>query len=192
MPSQPGCCRRRRGAVTASAILALVLLSGCGGGWNPFAKKSQPAAAPACPVAAILRPLANTVVFAPGAEQKPLYVSWNGIYSDVTATCRLEGDTLHASLDSIIIAERGPSGHGNDVDLNYFVALTAPDQTILGKKQFSVHVTVAPDARRAGVTDHVEVAFATGGRALSDLNIMVGFQLTPNAVQYYKNYRARQ
>src|SRR5579864_1235981 len=192
-PTKVGRYRHHRSAAAASAVVALALLSACsGGGWNPFAKKSVSAAAPACPVAAILRPLANTVVFTPGAEQKPLYVSWNGIFSDITATCRLEGDILHASLDNVIIGERGPAGRSNDVDFNYFVALTALDQSILGKKLFSVHVTVAPDAKRAGVTDHVEVAFSTGGRALSDLNLMVGFQLTPDAVQFYKNYRGRQ
>jgi hypothetical protein len=178
--------------VVAGAVAALTLLSACSGGWNPFAKKAEPGAAPACPVAAILRPLANTVMFGPGAEQKPLYVAWSGILSDSTATCRLDGGTLHASLDNVIIGERGPAGRSNDTDFNYFVALTASDQTILGKKLFSVHLTVAPDAKRAGVTDHVEVAFSTDGRPLSDLNIMVGFQLTPDAVQFYKNYRGRQ
>jgi hypothetical protein len=168
----------------------LALLSACGG-WSPFTKKSGPAAAPACPVAAILRPLANTVAFGTGTEQKPLYIAWSGIFSDITASCRLEGDILHASLDNVIIADRGPAGRNNDVDFNYFVALTASDQSILGKKLFAVHVTVAPDAKRSGVTDHVEVAFSTGGRPLSDLNLMVGFQLTPDTVQFYKNYRGR-
>ena len=173
-----------------SAAFALALLSACGN-LNPFAKKSAPSA-PACPVAAILRPLANTVVFAPGADRKPLYTSWNGIFSDITATCRLEGDTLHASLDNVIVGERGPAGRTNDVDFDYFVALTASDQTVLGKKLFSVHVSAAPDAKRAGVTDHIDVAFSTGGRPLTDLSLMVGFQLSPDAVQFYKNYRGRQ
>ena len=173
------------------AWVVLVLLPACSS--IPFfGKKASDAAAPACPVAAILRPLANTVSFGPGAEQKPLYVAWNGIFSDISANCRMEGGTLHVSLDNVIVAERGPAGRSSDVDFNYFVALTASDQTILGKKLFSVHVTGAPDAKRSGVNDHVEVAFSTGGRQLSDLNIMVGFQESPEAVQFYKNYRARQ
>ena len=103
----------------------------------------------------------------------------------------MEGGTLHVSLDNVIVAERGPAGRSNDVDFTYFVALTGSDQSILAKKLFSVHVTAAPDAKRSGVTDHVEVAFSTGGRPLSDLNIMAGFQLTPDTVQFYKNYRGR-
>ena len=189
-PSRVDFCRQPyRVAAAASAVMAFAVLSACS--WNPFAKKS-PASAPACPVAAVLRPLANTVAFAPGAEQKPTYVSFNGLFSDITATCRLDGDTLHASLDNVIVAERGPSGKGNDVDFDYFVALTASDQTVLGKKVFSVHVTLPPDGKRSGVNDHVEVAFSTAGRPLSDLSLMVGFQLSPGAVQFYKSYRARQ
>lgn len=171
-------------------MVGLAALSSCS--WVPFiGKKTEQAAAPACPVAAILRPLANTVVFGPGVEQKPLYVSWTGIFSDIQASCVAAGGTLHATLDNVIVAERGPTGHGNDVDFDYFVALTGSDQTILGKKVFSVHVTVPPDAKRAGISDHVEVAFATGGRPLSDLNIMVGFQESPAALNFYKTYRSR-
>jgi hypothetical protein len=180
-----------RGAPALPAAFGLALLASCS--WVPFVgKKSEQAAMPACPVAVILRPLANTVVFSqPGGEAKPINAAFYGVYSDISAACKMSGDTLHATLDNVIVAERGPASHGNDVDLGYFVALTGADQTILGKKSFAVHVTLAPDGKRAGVSDHVEVAFATGGRPLSDLNITVGFQENPQAVEFYKNYRGR-
>ena len=66
-----------------------------------------------------------------------------------------------------------------------------PRQTILGKRSFAVHVTVADKAKRGGISDHVEVAFATGGRPLSDLNISVGFQESADAIEFYKHYRGR-
>jgi len=190
-----------RGA--AAALLAVLLsaglaagLAGCGSVSIPFfgKKTEKPGAAAggsACPVAVILRPLANTVVLGPSGEVKPLNAAWYGIYSDISATCRVTGDVLHATLDSVIIAERGPAVRGNDVDLNYFVSLTAADQTILGKKSFSVHVTVPDKAKRGGVDDHVEVAFPLGGRPLADLNITAGFQETPQAIEFYKTYRGR-
>jgi hypothetical protein len=171
-------------------ILGLSAVAACS--WIPFVgKKDSAPVAPSCPVAAVLHPLANTVAFAPGAEIKPPYVSWFGIFSDISAKCTLTGDTLHAVLDNVIVAERGPSARGNDVDLSYFVALTSADQTILGKKTFSVHVTVAPTEKRGGINDHVEVVFNTGGRALSDLDIMVGFQDTPDVVDFYKHFPGR-
>jgi hypothetical protein len=182
---------RFRGAAALLAAFGLAVLAGCSS--IPFfgKKAEKPAAAPACPVAVVLRPLANTAVFGPSGDLRPLNVAWFGVYSDVSATCQVSGDTLHATLDNIIIGERGPAAHGNDLDLNYFVALTAGDQTILGKKSFAVHLTVPDKAKRGGVDDHVEVAFPLGGRALSDLNITVGFQQTPQAIEFYKNYRGR-
>jgi hypothetical protein len=103
----------------------------------------------------------------------------------------MSGTTLHAALDNVIVAERGPAGHSDDVDLNYFVSLTGPNQTILGKKSFTVHVTVPQGAKRGGVNDRVEMAFSTGGQPLSNLNLTVGFLETPQAVEFYKNFRGR-
>jgi hypothetical protein len=181
---------RYRGAAALLAAFGLALLGSCS--WIPFVgKKSTAPAAPACPIAVILHPLANTAVFSGTGDLKPLNVAWYGVYSDISATCTISGGTLHASLDSVIAAERGPAARGNDVDFNYFVALTGSDQTVLGKKSFAVHVTVPDKAKRGGVDDHVEVAFATGGRPLSDLNITVGFQESPQAVEFYKNFRGR-
>ncbi|HZK89227.1 MAG TPA: hypothetical protein VFC56_03675 [Stellaceae bacterium] len=174
--------------------VGLAGLAGCSSISIPFfgGRKSEATATPACPVAVILHPLANTAVFnKTGGDLKPLNVTWYGVFSDISASCTVSGDTLHASLDNIIVAERGPAVRGNDVDLNYFVALTAGDQTILGKKSFSVRVTVPAASKRGGVNDHVEVAFATGGHAMSDLNITVGFQQSPQAIEFYKNFRGR-
>ena len=174
------------------AVLGLATLAGCS--WIPFVGKksdNKAGATPACPVAVVLRPLANTVVFAAPGDLKPLNAGWYGIYSDISATCKMTGDTLHAVIDNVIVAERGPAARGNDVDFTYFVALTASDQTILAKKAFAVHVTVPDKAKRGGVNDHVEIAFNTGGRPLSDLNFTVGFQESPEAIEFYKNYRGR-
>jgi hypothetical protein len=179
-----------RSAAALLAAFVLAVLASCS--WVPFiGKKSEAPAAPACPVAVILHPLANTAVFSASGEVKPLNVAWYGIFSDISATCKVSGDTLHAALDNIIVAERGPATRGNDVDFNYFVALTGSDQAILGKKSFAVHVSVPATAKRGGVNDHVEVAFATGGRPLSDLNITVGFEESPQAIEFYKNFRGR-
>ena len=185
---------RSYGAAALVAACALAFLASCS--WIPFVGKKKDAAPvnPACPITVILHPLANTAVFAPGATTgnlKPLNVAWYGIYSDIQATCSMSGGTLHATLDNVIVAERGPAARGNDVDLNYFVALTGADQSVLGKKSFAVHVTVPDNQKRGGVSDHVEVAFSTGGQPLSNLNITVGFQESPQAIEFYKNFRGR-
>jgi hypothetical protein len=183
---------RSRGAAALLAAFGLALLASCS--YIPFVgKKSEKAASPTCPVGVILHPLANTAVFNLTAtgDLKPLDVTWYGVYSDMSVSCTITGDTLHAVIDNVIVAERGPAAKGNDVDFNYFVSLTGPNQVILGKKSLAVHVTVPDKAKRSGVNDQVELAFAMGGHPVADLNITAGFLQTPQAIQYYKNFRGR-
>jgi hypothetical protein len=185
---------RHHGAAALLAALAFIALASCS--WMPFGgrKGDNPAAGAACPIAVILKPLANTAVFRPGAgpDPKPVDVAFYGIFSDISASCQPAGDALRVAVDNVIAAERGSAAaQGNDVDLTYFVSLTASDQTVLGKKSFAVHVSLADRARRGGVNDHVEIVFPTGGRPITDLNITAGFQQSQAAIQFYKNFRGR-
>jgi len=175
----------------AMLVLAgLAVLSGCG--W--FSSSSAPQAPPAapCPSAAVLRPLAQTAVFAPRAARQPMGVAFYGILSDVSAKCDRGPDAIRAALDVIVIGERGPAaGKADSVDLQYFVAVTGADQAVLSKRSFAVHIAIPADARRSGVTDHIEEIIPLGGRASGDLSIVVGFQQGPEVVDFYKHFRGR-
>ncbi len=179
----------------ALALLGLAGLAGCSyvsGMFSSGAKSSAgvdkgPAA---CPTAVALRPLANTAVF--GSDgRRPMDVGFYGLISEVDVKCQPFGDTLRASLDIVIAAERGPTGRGDAVDFAYFVAVTGPDQAIISKQTLSVRVAFAGASRRAAVTDHIEQAIALGGRRPEELNIIVGFQQTPDVVEFYRSFRGR-
>ena len=175
-------------------LLAAVSLAGCStiSSLNPFASGAGGQAIPACPPAAVLRPLSQTAVFRPGAQPQPTNVAFYGILSDVEAKCDQAGGMLRASLDVVIIGERGPAAGGaGAVDLQYFVAVTGPDQTILSKRTLPVHIDIPGDARRAGITDHLEEAISLGGRPPGQLNIMLGFQQGPEVVDFYRRFRGR-
>jgi hypothetical protein len=179
----------------AGALGVGFALAGCSTVSSWFGSSpSQPIAASssACPTAAILRPLSQTAVFAPGAARQPTTVAFYGILSEVTSKCDRGAGAARVSLDVVIIGERGPSAGGaGDVDLQYFVAVTAPDQTILSKRTLPVHISIPGNARRAGVTDHVEETIPLAGRAPGDLTIMIGFQQSPDVVEFYKHFRGR-
>jgi hypothetical protein len=183
----------------AAALLGVVvgpgLLAGCGSMSIPFfgSKSAKPAtSAQACPTAAVLRPLSSTAVFGPSVERRPINVAYYGILSDVTATCSTNGNAVQVALDIVIAAERGPAAAAGDgVDLYYFVAVTGPNNGIISKNPFSVHIPVSTGQKRGGVTDHIEEVIDTGGRPLTELNIVVGFQQTPDVVDFYKNFRGR-
>jgi hypothetical protein len=185
-----------------AAALAIAALSGCGtvSSLNPFSSSSpEKAAGPApaantgvCPTAVILQPLANTVVFGPGEGRRPINVAFTGRLSEVDVKCDFgAGGAMRASFDVVVVAERGPAGRGNAVDLNYFVAVTAPDQAVLSKKNFAVHIDIPPEAKRSAVTDHFEETINTGGRPSGDLTIDLGFQQSPDVVQFYRSLRPR-
>jgi hypothetical protein len=170
-----------------SALAGLVVLSGCG--W--FSHETKPPG-PACPAAVILHPLANTAIFVPGTEPRPTNVAFYGLLSEVDSDCTYGGGAVTMKLDVIVIGQRGPAaGKGDAVDLSYFVAVTAPQQTILAKKPFAVRVNFTPNQIRAGVTDRIEMAIPLAGRQGSDLTLNLGFQQSPEVVEFYKRFRGR-
>jgi hypothetical protein len=176
-------------------LLGLAALSGCGTVSSLFSSSAPteskgPAAA--CPSVVILHPLAQTAVFAPGAAHQPTGVAFYGVLSDVNAKCEPAADALHASLDVIVIGERAPAaGKGEGVDLQYFVAVTGSGGALLSKRSFAVHIAVPADAKRAGVTDHIDEMIPLGGQAAGDLNIVLGFQQSPEVVDFYRHFRGR-
>lgn len=179
--------RAARVAALSIGFAVATALSGCGMSL-PFVS-SKPAVP--CPSAVILRPLANTAVFGPVAERRPDNVAFYGLLSEVDAKCDYSGDNVHETLDVIVIGERGPAAQGGSVDFNYFVAVTGPGQTVLSKKSFAVRIAVPPGQKRAGVTDHIEEVIPLSGHAGSDLNIRLGFQQTPEVIDFYKHFRGR-
>ncbi|MGH7044981.1 MAG: hypothetical protein ACREE2_01155 [Stellaceae bacterium] len=139
----------------------------------------------------ILRPLANTAVFGPAPERLPANVAFYGLLSEVDRTCEYTGNAVQVSLDVIVIGQRGPAAKGDTVDLGYFVAVTGPDRTILSKNPFAVRITFDPDQIRAGVTDHIEETIPLAGHQGSDLDILLGFQQSPDVIDFYKHFRGR-
>jgi hypothetical protein len=169
-------------------------LGGCGtiASLNPFSSGAAATAAAACPTAAVLRPLSQTAIFRPGVASQPTNVAFYGVLSDVEAKCDRGAGAVRASLDVVIIGERGPAAAGaGSMDLQYFVAVTGPDQTILSKRTLPVHIDIPADARRAGITDHIEEVIPVGAVPADQLNIMLGFQQGPEVVDFYRHFRGR-
>ena len=173
--------------VAPSAVLIGFLgVVGCSLLPSSSSKPTEP-----CPNAAILRPLAQTAVFGPAPERRPDNVAFYGILSEADIKCDYTADALHRYLDVIVAAERAPAAKGDTVDLNYFVAVTGPDQSILSKKPLAIRIVFDTPQKRAGVTDHLEETIPLGGRRGNDLTVDVGFQQSPEVVEFYKHFRGR-
>jgi hypothetical protein len=170
-----------------AALLGLLALSGCS--W--FSSSSSRPIAEACPSAVILRPLSNTAVFGPAPERRPDNVAFYGLLSEADLKCDYGAGGMRISLDTIVIGERGPAAKGDALDLQYFVAVTGPDQSIISKKPFAVRIAFDGTQKRAGVTDHIEETIPLGNQKGSDLNVLLGFQQSPEVVEFYKHFRGR-
>jgi hypothetical protein len=183
----PAVRRHRRGALAAAAV-ALSALAGCSWIHSPFASAPREA----CPGAIVLRPLANTVILKPGQPPQPESVAFYGILSEIDGDCEYQGGAVREKLDVILVGQRGPAaGKAADVALDYFIAVLAPDQRILNKRLFTVHVAFPPTGERAGVTDHIEETIPLAGYKGGQLQIVAGFQQSPEATEFYRHFRGR-
>jgi hypothetical protein len=178
-----------RHARTASGavLIGLIALSGCS--W--ITSSSPKSTAEACPSAVILRPLSNTAVFGPAEQRRPDNVAFYGLLSEADLKCEFAGDAVRMNLDVVIVGERGPAGKADSVDFQYFVAVTGPDQAILSKKPFPIRITFDTPHKRAGVTDHIQQTIPLGGLKAADLSVYIGFQQSPEVVEFYKRFRGR-
>jgi len=176
-------------AAAGAALAGLLALLGCS--WFS-ASSSKSTSAEACPTAVILRPLAQTAVFGPGPERRPENVAFYGILSEVNLKCEPSGDAVRIVLDTVVAAERGPAARGDTVDLQYFATVTAPDQSILrSPPPQMVRIEVTGGQKRAAVDDHIETTIPLGGHKASDLNVDIGFNQSPEVIEFYRRFRGR-
>lgn len=182
---------KRAGVLAGVAFAGALAVSGCGWFSSSSSSSSSSKSADPCPTAVILRPLANTAVFGTGAEHRPDNVAFYGILSEADLKCEPRGDAVRITLDAVVAAERGPVARGDSVDLPYFVAVTAPDHSVLSKKPLTVRIAFEGGQKRAGVTDHIEETIPLDGRQASDLDVVLGFQQSPDVVDFYKRFRGR-
>jgi hypothetical protein len=178
---------RRTRTAPGAVLICFLALSGCG--W--FSSSSPKSSAEACPSPVILRPLANNAVFGPAEQRRPDNVAFYGLLSEADLKCEYTGDAVRMILDVVVVGERGPAAKTDSVNFQYFVAVTGPNQAILSKKQFPVQITFNTPQKRAGITDHIQQTISLGGLKAADLSVYIGFQLSPDVVEFYKRFRGR-
>ena len=178
---------RRARTAPGALLISLLVLSGCG--WISSSSSKSPAEA--CPSAVILRPLAQTAVFGLAPERRPDNVAFYGILSEADLKCEYAADAMRMTLDVVVAAERGPAAKGDSVDFQYVIAVTTPDQSILYYKRLPLRIVFDTPQKRVAINDHIEDRVPLGGRKGIDLTVNLGFQQSPEAVDFYKRFRGR-
>ena len=160
-------------------ILALFLafgvaLAGCQGLVNQQAR--------ACPSTAILADTETVTILVPNAD--PLAVAAQATLSRVNSACQANAERVEVELAFQIDALRGATTDAALLELPFFVAVTDGQGRILGKDIFYSQLAFDEAGVAAQVEQLVETIHLADGELPVNFQIILGFQLTPEELQY--------
>jgi hypothetical protein len=160
-----------------AAVAVLGLLAGC----NLLPDKRDKT----CPKVEVVDALSKLVQFADGPGRDLSDVLYAARIEDVKSACAFDKSGVRVEMTVSIVGDRAQAGQkltGSDV--TYFVAITDASQAIVAKKLFTSRLDFSEDkpARIDDVLDQtIPLTVLTSAK---DHTIIVGFQLTPEQVNY--------
>lgn len=177
-------------ARAAVAVLALPLLGACSS-LGLGGEDAEPVAqAPRCPAVEFVKGAEEVTLFRDGAGRDLTDVTSRAVLADYAGGCRPGEGRVDVDLKLVLAAEKGPALQGMSADYRYFVAVADPEGGILAKQEFDTSVSFPQAQRRAGsVEDLAQTIPVAEGTRPEDYRILVGFQLTPDQLQYNREGR---
>jgi hypothetical protein len=184
---------RRRAAGVAALLTLPAMLAGCSslfGGDDDQAAAT--AAAPVrCPRVAVLRDAAEITEFRQGGGRDLTDVVSRAAVLDFTGNCRPEEGRVTVDFRLVLGAERGPAWQGQQPNPQYFIAVADPDGQVLSKQVFDAPMRFPEGQGRTGSIEELSQTIPiAGSRRPQDYQVFVGFQLTPDQVQFNRSARA--
>lgn len=181
------------GRLAAVALLGALSLGGCSSLFGPSEEEQAAAlAAPArCPKVAVLREASEATQFRQGGGRDLTDVVSRAAVLDFRGGCRPGEGQVEVDFQLVLAAERGPAFDGRDAGYQYFVAVTDPDGQVLAKQVFDATLRFEEGQSRVGSVEdlHQRIPVAQGRRA-QDYQVLVGFQLTPEQLEFNRSDRA--
>jgi hypothetical protein len=166
--------------------LALVLATTLGGcGLFGSSKPKVP-----CPKVFLTENTSHITAFRPGPGRDITDVDFQADLVGYTGSCTYDKNKLTVELNATFDVTRGPANTARKVAFNYFVAIPKVYPSPAGKRVFDVGFDFAPNQSRARFGDEIEVDVP-----LKNLNdgpsyeIYLGFQLTPEQLEYNRAHR---
>ena len=158
--------------------VAALILAACGSTPPP------PQAPPACPAALLLDGADRTTSYRPGEDRSPKALRYLAVLTHLKSTCRYQEQGVDVDLALDLIAQRGPAGGGDPVQLTYFIATIGPDRQILSKQMFNSEIVFAKGEDLAGVAEQLTLRLPPlKPEQAAAYGLYLGFQLSDAELQ---------
>jgi hypothetical protein len=168
-----------------SVLCVAAILGGCSTAENIFA--DLPDNPGPCPSALSLYD-AHRVVELTQQPATIQNIGFTGEINGVRSLCRYYDDRpIIANLEIDFGFGRGPAAQGSEHVYTYFVAVTRTDRVVLHREEFPIRVRFDADQDRVYMTeeiDHISIPRATETTSGSNYEIIVGFVLTDEQLQW--------
>lgn len=167
------------------AVAALVGLAGC----SAFGDKIQPQI---CPRISVIEDAKTVTKFRPGPGRDLTDIVIEGEITALSLECSQTGDGKAGTgrIDVVVIlvleAERGAADRERRGAVEYFIGIADRERNILRRQLFTAPVTFTGNVTRVQVTDEpVDLKIPLkAGQSAADYEIMVGFQLSRDELEY--------
>ena len=158
------------------AGIAALVLGGCG------LILSTPGVV--CPSVAVVAEAADVTQFA-ASGRDVVDIRYFARFADVQWSCDLDGSSLEVELTLFLEGAAGPTSKAQTADFTYFVALARRGGGIIAKETFESRIALSSDAGTGILTDEIDQRIPLrAGQSGADLEILVGFQLTREQLEY--------
>lgn len=171
--------------IVGAAALGLTL-AGCGA--------FDRAPPPPCPRVGILGDAATVVKFRAGDGRDLTDVEHQGEILNVSRSCEVQakGSAVETLVVIEMAASRGPAAPETaQIQLPFFVAVVErATQRIIARDAIDGRVDILPGSRRAGSREEItERIPLPAGKTAVDYEILVGFDLTADQLEYNRRQR---
>ena len=137
-----------------------------------------------CPEVDLLSDAAKQVKFE-GQGRDLTDILFEADLEAVRLVCSYNDEELDVDLQVRVIASRGPANNDRVANTNYFVAVARSNRTILARRSFDIAIPFPGNQTRvSGLEEIGQVITLAPGEDGSDYLIYLGFDLTPEELQF--------
>lgn len=156
-----------RAGTPSLALLLLAGLAACGGG-------GPEPVADLCPRVAIINGLDSLERRAPDGSGAVVY---RAALENIDGRCLAQGDDLQVDIALDLVVQPRPGLANRELEIPYFVAVSAPNGDVLDRQDYVARVTLPPGARSGGVTETFSQRFVGRAQGAAGHQVLFGFAL---------------